>query len=130
MRLFDMTVSSLERGLDFSATKNKVIQQNIANVDTPNYKAKAVDFQAIYNQEKEKQLDAYRTNERHVPFSKSPQHVGVHTYDHLKYRQNGNGVDMDYEQAKLAENQIYYHSLVDRLNGKFNTLQQVIRGGR
>ena len=85
MRLFDMTVSSLERGLDFSATKNKVIQQNIANVDTPNYKAKAVDFQAIYNQEKEKQLEAYRTNERHVPFSKSPQHVRITQYMSVKY---------------------------------------------
>lgn len=130
MRLFDTTISSLERGMDFSATKNKTIQQNIANVDTPNYKAKSVDFKAIYNQERERQLEAYRTDDRHVSFSTSPKTSGVYTYDNLKYRQNGNGVDMDYEQAKLAENQIYYHSLVDRLNGKFNTLQQVIRGGR
>lgn len=37
---------------------------------------------------------------------------------------------MDKEQADLAANQIYYNALVDRINGKFNTLQNVIKGGR
>lgn len=36
---------------------------------------------------------------------------------------------MDQEMVKLAENQIYYNALVDRINGKFNTLKTVIKGG-
>ena len=44
MSIFGGTISSLEQGLDFSATKQKTIAQNIANVDTPNYKAKNVSF--------------------------------------------------------------------------------------
>ena len=47
-----------------------------------------------------------------------------------RYSHNGNGVDMDKEQANLATNQIYYNALVDRMNGKLNTLQNVIKGGR
>ncbi len=46
------------------------------------------------------------------------------------YQANGNNVDMDKEMADMAENQIYYEALVDRLNGKFNSLQTVIRGGK
>jgi flagellar basal-body rod protein FlgB len=37
---------------------------------------------------------------------------------------------MDAEQAKLAENQIYYNALIDRVNGKLNTLNTVIKGGK
>ena len=40
MNLFSGTISTLENALNYSATKQKVISQNIANVDTPNYKAK------------------------------------------------------------------------------------------
>lgn len=45
------------------------------------------------------------------------------------YSHNGNNVDIDKEMAELAENQIYYNGLVDRINGKFGSLQTVIRGG-
>lgn len=47
-----------------------------------------------------------------------------------RYNHNGNGVDMDKEMADLATNQIYYNALTERINGKFNTLQSVIKGGK
>ncbi|CAM3078579.1 flagellar basal body rod protein FlgB [Filibacter tadaridae] len=130
MNLFGNTISSLESGLDFSATKAKVISQNIANIDTPNYKAKNVSFKDVFADAKENNLHAYRTNPRHIDFNTQSTHSGVLNYSNLRYRNDGNGVDMDKEQANLASNQIYYNALVDRLNGKFNTLQNVIKGGR
>ena len=39
---------AIERGLDYSATKGKAISQNIANIDTPNYKAKNVSFKEVF----------------------------------------------------------------------------------
>lgn len=130
MNLFGSTMSMLERGLDFSSTKGKTIAQNIANVDTPNYKAKSVSFQEVFDKEKSNIVKAYRTNKLHIEFAERTPHAGVFNYSNLRYRQDGNGVDMDKEQADLAANQIYYNALVDRLNGKFNTLQNVIKGGR
>ncbi|MCG7334058.1 flagellar basal body rod protein FlgB [Sporosarcina sp. ACRSM] len=129
MNIYGSTISQLERGLDFSATKGKVISQNIANVDTPNYKAKNVSFKDVLSNVQSTTLEAYRTNPRHLPFKSTSQHAGVFNYSNLRYRQDGNGVDMDKEQADLAANQIYYNALVDRINGKFNTLQNVIKGG-
>ncbi|MBB4823937.1 flagellar basal-body rod protein FlgB [Sporosarcina luteola] len=130
MSLYGSTISLLERGLDFSSTKGKTIAQNIANVDTPNYKAKSVSFQEVFNGAKSNAVKAYRTNKLHMEFTENATHAGVFNYANLRYRQDGNGVDMDKEQADLAANQIYYNALVDRLNGKFNTLQNVIKGGR
>ncbi|MDS9470575.1 flagellar basal body rod protein FlgB [Sporosarcina pasteurii] len=130
MKLFGHMISSLEQGLNYSATKGKVISQNIANVDTPNYKAKNVSFKDFFDNAQMKELRAYKTDHRHIDFPKRNVQPGVFDYSNFRYRHDGNGVDMDKEQADLAENQIYYHALVDRLNGKFNTLQNVIKGGR
>lgn len=130
MDLFGKTISSLERGLNFSATKGKVISQNIANIDTPNYKAKNVSFKEVFTDVKANNVEAYRTEPRHIAFKGRVTHPGVFSYSNFRYRHDGNGVDMDKQQADLAANQIYYNALVDRLNGKFNSLQNVIKGGR
>ncbi len=69
MNIFGGTISYLERGLNFSATKGKVISQNIANVDTPNYKAKNVSFKEVFAEcARQTRLEAYRTDERHIDF--------------------------------------------------------------
>ena len=130
MNIFGGTISLLERGLSFSALKGKAISQNIANVDTPNYNAKNVDFKEMLANAQSSSLEAYRTDSRHIAFDSAKSHLGALNSSNLRYRQDGNGVDMDKEQADLAANQIYYNALVDRINGKFNTLQNVIKGGR
>ena len=120
----------LEQGLNFSSTKGKAIAQNIANIDTPNYKAKNVSFKQTLQDVQQQSISAYRTNNLHFAFGSKVSQPGVSSYANFQYRQDGNGVDMDKEQADLAANQIYYNALVDRLNGKFGTLQNVIKGGR
>lgn len=129
MSLFSGTIGSLERGLDFSALKGKAISQNIANVDTPNYKSKDVSFSQMLNEAKHSPIQAYRTDDRHFDFKASQSSGGTFS-SRFRYRSNGNGVDMDREQANLATNTIYYNALVDRMNGKLNTLQNVIKGGK
>ncbi|MGG0643649.1 flagellar basal body rod protein FlgB [Sporosarcina gallistercoris] len=130
MDLYGGTISALERGLNFSADKSKAISQNVANVDTPNYQVKTVDFKSYLHEAKSAQLEAIRTDSRHLKFSPTTSGSGTHTYSNFKYNQNGNGVDMDKEQADLAANQIYYNALADRISSKFNSLNNVIKGGR
>ena len=65
MDLFSGTIFTLEKALNYSATKQKVISQNIANVDTPNYKAKDVRFKASLNDALDESISANRTNDRH-----------------------------------------------------------------
>lgn len=130
LNLFGGTISSLEKGLSYATVRQKTIAQNIANVDTPNYKAKDVSFKKMLTEAQQTGLSAYRTDARHYDFKMSEKTPGVFSYENLRYRQNGNGVDMDAEQAKMAENTIYYNALIDRVNGKLNTLNTVIKGGK
>lgn len=68
MELFSSTFQSLENALNYSNTKQKVISQNIANSDTPNYKAKEVDKTQSFKAELGSFLKSYRTDERHYTF--------------------------------------------------------------
>ena len=130
MNLFGGTISSLEKGLSYATTKNKAIAQNIANVDTPGYKAKDVSFKAVFEDVQNTSISSHKSDERHYNFTISQKESGAFSKDHLRARVNGNGVNMDVEQAKLAENTIYYNALIERVSSKFNTLNTVIKGGK
>lgn len=130
LNLFGGTISSLENGLAYATLKNKTIAQNIANVDTPNYKAKDVSFKAMLNDAQQTSVAANRRDQRHYDFTFQETTPGVYSYDKFRARHNGNGVNMDAEQANLAENTIYYNALIERVSGKLGTLNTVIKGGR
>jgi len=131
MNLFSGTVSTLSGALNYSATKQKVISQNIANVDTPNYKAKDASFKATLNESMVQSLSANRTDDRHYELNQSKEATStIVSKNQVSYNESGNSVDIDQEMADLATNQIYYNALTERISGKFSSLQNVIRGGR
>lgn len=132
MSLFDKTISSLERSLDYAALKNRTIANNIANVDTPNYKAKDVVFKDVLQNSIDTSFEAKRTRPKHIPFTstKTLTPYQVMARQGTSYNHNGNNVDIDKEMTSLAENQIYYQALIDRLNGKFRNIETVLKGGR
>ncbi|ANC76855.1 flagellar basal body rod protein FlgB [Fictibacillus phosphorivorans] len=128
MSLFSGSVmKNLEMALDGSALKQKTISNNLANVDTPGYKAK----ETVFNQEFKKSLHAYRTDQRHFSFgTESSSSFSVREKTNTVMNHNGNNVDVDKEMAELAKNQLYYQTLVQRINGKFNSIKMVVKGGR
>jgi flagellar basal-body rod protein FlgB len=130
MKIFSSTINNLERGISYSNVKQKAIAQNIANVDTPNYKAKDVQF-IPFSEFMKESMDAKRTDSRHFEFTSSTS-SGYRIKDRLNtsYNHNGNNVDIDMEMSQLAQNQIYYNALTERLGSKFSSLKNVIRGGK
>ncbi|SDJ02012.1 flagellar basal body rod protein FlgB [Salimicrobium halophilum] len=126
MQLFGDTFHVLENSLNYASEKNRAISNNISNVDTPGYKAKDVSFGKML----EGELQATRTNARHLPFNQGERN-GFRTTvrSGTTYNHNGNNVDIDKEMTELANNQIYYQALVDRISGKFRSLESVIKGG-
>ncbi|KGP73983.1 flagellar basal body rod protein FlgB [Pontibacillus yanchengensis] len=131
MKLFGSTFQALENSMNYASKKNQTITNNIANVDTPNFKSKNVVFKDVLASEVNSSIQTKRTNEKHIPFSSSEgKSYKVVTNSNTSYNHNGNNVDMDKEMSDLAKNQIYYQALVDRLNGKFRSLQSVLKGGQ
>ncbi|WP_270573351.1 flagellar basal body rod protein FlgB [Bacillus glycinifermentans] len=129
MDIFSGTIKTLEGALQRANVKQKVISDNIANVDTPNYKAKKVSFKNMLNEESSR-IDALKTDYRHIDFKGNESNYSIVSSKQTSYQQNRNNVDIDQEMSKMAENQIQYQALVERISGKFNSLKTAITGGK
>ncbi|MDA5107387.1 flagellar basal body rod protein FlgB [Brevibacillus thermoruber] len=126
----------LERSMDTAMLRQRTIANNIANVDTPQFKSKHVVFEELLQQELagtsgQPKLEAYRTNERHIPFTGTgtlPMPQIVSNADNMM-QHNGNDVDLEFEMNELAKNQIWYNGLTQLTAGYFQKLRSVIEGG-
>ena len=133
MNIFPKSLQSLERALSTASLKQQVHSSNIANVDTPGYKSKQVSFQtALTDAQNNLSISSYKTNSKHISFSNENTHFNptIKVNGDTTYKPNGNNVDMDLEMAELAKNQLWYNAVTERVNGKLNSLQTVINGGR
>jgi flagellar basal-body rod protein FlgB len=134
--IFNFSDKIQMESLSQRSRRNEIITGNIANAETPGYRAFGYDF--------EKQLQ---------DLAASKEAVGVKTTDprHLKNNftsadgkikpdvyvrpsasvdEDGNTVDMDAEMSQLAQNQILFRTAVETLNRKIGTLKYAINGGR
>lgn len=126
----------LEKSLDAASLRHTVIANNLANVDTPGFKATKV----LFEDQLKKALDRNQliagklTRPGHIPFENfdyrqvTPKAIEDKT---TVMRNDGNNVDIDAEMAILAKNTLYYNTLAQQIAGKFSTLKNVIKeGGR
>lgn len=124
----------LEKALDASVLRNESISQNIANVDTPGYKRKKVMFEEFLHSEMGNNFIGKRTNEKHIQIGSggqnNPSIIVKEDHTQNNMRLDGNNVDIDTEMSLMAENQIKYNVLIQRLNGSFSKLRHVISEGR
>lgn len=132
-------INDLEKSLNASSLRQKTISNNIANVDTPGYKTMDISFDEILTKEKSKYSDTsnlsfqgYRTDPRHFTIGNTSNQTApkIVVEDKTSLLNNENNVDIDYEMAKLAENNIWYSSLTEVINKEFSILRYAINGGR
>lgn len=124
-------INQLDRGLDAAWLRNEVISQNIANVDTPGYKRKAVAFEEYYQTalNRESNFQLRQTRERHLD-NGVQQSMDARVYEEdSNYRMDENNVDIDKEMTDLAVNVIYYQTMLTKVTGEINQLDTAIRGG-
>jgi flagellar basal-body rod protein FlgB len=119
-----------EQALHFRALRNEVLSSNIANADTPNYKARDVDFSTALKNATSGSLGLARTSELHrsgsnVQGNEATMLYRVPTQPSL----DGNTVQADVEQAAFAENAVQYRASLTFLNGTIQTLRYALKGG-
>lgn len=118
-------VNVLDKAADASWKRNEVIANNIANVDTPNFKRSDVNFETYLAKELTGR-DTLTKKVREMNLDK----LNSTTYlDHanLEYRKDGNNVDIDTEEAYLADNQLKYYALLDAMSQEFSRMRAVLQ---
>ncbi len=130
--LSSQNLSILERSLQASSLRQKVIANNIANVNTPKFKVSDVSFEHELKKSLEQsnsEFVGYRTDPRHISIghqSIKDVYPRLQTIKHTSTNNNQNNVDIDFEMSKLAKNQLQYNTLVTQINHHFSQLQKVI----
>ncbi|MGI6151285.1 MAG: flagellar basal body rod protein FlgB [Christensenellales bacterium] len=123
----------LQKGLDAAWTRNSVITNNIANVDTPGFKSSRVEFETALKRAMEAESGGFstkRTRPEHFDFSGSTGKVKptIVSNHNTTYRLDGNNVDIDYESVELARNTFWYYSMIEQISSEFAKLKTVISG--
>jgi flagellar basal-body rod protein FlgB len=104
------------KALDAGSLRAKAIAENLANVQTPGYKRKEVDFEDQLRNALKAKLAATRDQPGHMPAGKGIDlakiEPRIYEPDDPTLAGEVNNVDVDMEGAKLAENQLYYSFMI------------------
>jgi len=114
--------------LSLRAARQELLSGNVANADTPNFKAKDIDFASVLHQKL-----SLTTNLNKVSLNTtSPAHINSAAQgafgDNILYRvplqpsADGNTVDMDMERTRFADNAIKYDASITFLNAEFRNI--------
>ena len=114
-------INVLDKAADAAWLRNDVIANNIANVDTPDYKRKDVAFEG----ELSRALSKMRYKSMDEKVDNLP--TTYTDYGDYSYRVDGNNVDIDTENVELARNQIKYNALITSANQEFANLKSVMK---
>lgn len=124
------SLSHYEQALRFRALRNQVLSSNIANADTPNYKARDLDFGTALKGAQLENIGLTRTSDLHKQAWGVTQD-GARTMYRVPTQPSldGNTVSMDVEQAAFAENALKYRVSLSFLDGHIRTLRYALKGG-
>ena len=127
---FETAFGIHETALNLKAKRAEILASNLANADTPNYKARDIDFdKALKMASSNMQSGLKRTHSGHID-----SHIGTEIPG-LSYRiplqpdtGDGNSVEAQIEQTKFAENAMQYQASLTFLNGRIKGLLSAIKG--
>ncbi len=135
MRIDDATIKALAASLDFRQMRAELISSNIANAETPGYKAKRIDFEDALA----RALDIDKQQSLHVTDGKHF-NVGGGGFNNLEpviiedsngiISEDGNTVDRDKEMSIMAENKILYDASIQLLNKKLGLMKYAVSSDR
>ena len=136
MRIFDHTIQLLERTLDLRSARQRVITSNVANEETPGYRASELNFMDQLRSAQQGRLPV-------VLAATQPRHFGLHGAQGVQaitgklnevpagdLPLDANSVNLELEMAKLSDNAMQYNTAATILAKKFHGLLNVIREGR
>ncbi|WP_127531880.1 flagellar basal body rod protein FlgB [Paenibacillus kobensis] len=124
----------LETGVQSAEMRQRVISNNVANVDTPYYKRSEVLFEDLLSEamgSNGETISGIRTNARHIPIGQSTASIPapkVVSDETSSMNNNGNNVDIDREMSLLAKNQLVYNLYIQQINHDVKMMRTAIEG--
>ena len=127
MKLFDSALGIHERALDLRGQRLEVISRNIANADTPHYKAQDVDFKRVLN-DAQAGRSLNTTHTGHVKSSGPPGQGDLVYTVPFNTSLDGNTVEMSVEQANYGKAAAQYQATLSFIEGNISGIRKALRG--
>ncbi len=124
--LNNTSVELLVKSMDAVWLRQQVIANNIANAATPGYKSQHLEFEELL----EKQIQRTGTSEEGLQKAIDSVEPRVVRDENTVTQEDGNNVDLDYENIEMARAQMQYSYLANSLKAQINRLKYVITEGR
>ena len=125
----DSAMNMAQRALDGLSYRKDVIAQNVANVDTPGYLAKEVDFETTLKRtlEGNSSIEQKKTREGHMSIDDISQtdFYSVKNRPGGSLRNDGNDVDIDQELVDMTETELKYQTLTQAISKKLSILKSI-----
>ncbi len=135
MKVMDSTMKALAASLNLRQMRQEVIASNIANAETPGFKAKRIDFEEALA----RAIDVDRTQTLQTDSARH-YNVGGGGFDNLApeyyedpngvVSEDGNTVNRDEEMARMAENKLMYDAAVQLMNKKMGLRKYILNSER
>ena len=128
-------IDVIQKGLSAAWTRNAVIRNNIANIETPGFKASYVEFESQFRRAiEESGFVGARTHSGHREIGSGTTLDNfrplIRQSRDLSMRNDGNNVDIESENVRLVQNSIFYNTLMEKLNSEIRRLRMAISEGR
>ena len=129
---FENALGVLPGTLQYRTQRAEILAGNIANVDTPNFKAKDLDFETLLSQElgqEKARLTLQASNPHHLTLPGNP-HLNAATVNKAVKQPSadGNTVDLATEQSAFMRNRMEFETSFTFLSMNFNALERAIVG--
>ena len=126
---FDKAFGIHQHALVARSERAELLAGNLANADTPGYKAKDMDFQSALSQAQSNQgFSLSRTSQQHFAVELAPPGTVQFRVPNQPDTGDGNTVDVQTERNNYMENALQYQASLEFLNGKINGLMKAIKG--
>jgi len=125
---FDKALGNFPDHLSLYGERSSLLAANIANADTPGFKASDIDFRSVLAKAGGEEMVMQTTHANHLGGSSAVSSPDLLYRIPTQPSVDGNTVDTQVEQAEFAENAVRYQSTLTFLNGKFKGLRLAIKG--
>lgn len=134
MSMFDSTSKALGAAINFRQLRQEVVSANIANAETPGYKARKMDFEDALHRaiDREGRAELHASHGDHFPIGQgaiSRARADVYENPEGNVSNDGNTVNLEQELVSLAENSVMYNAAVELMKRKMATLKYAASDG-
>ena len=122
----DKALGGFQQSLNLRAKRVELLSQNIANADTPNFKARDIDFKAAMASAQSQQVRT--TNQMHISAAPGGASDGVVYTTPLNPSADGNTVEISVEQAKFGQAAAEYQATLRFLESRVSGIRKALKG--